>query len=401
MQPRADTTRWTSATDLRSQIQKLWDRGEILSGLVTGEALFPKRLMLRGPSSAEMIDRFEEVRTWINELQKMPHCRLKMRHFKHRLFGENAVPDEVWIDNNDDAFALIDKRRDVARFLMLIEMTRNRYPELLGWITKRPLRVLELFDDWERLLDVVGWVKNHPRPGVYLRQVDIPGVHSKFLEGYLGLLSELLEIVLPPGTIDVAASGVSQFARRYGFLEKPLRVRFRILDPDYAILPSGLMQDLTLEAGSFARLNPRVSRVFITENEINFLAFPEVEDSLLIFGAGYGFETLTTAHWLSRCRIYYWGDIDTHGFAILDQLRGVWGDVSSFLMDRTTLMNHRTLWGQEDQQTIRDLSRLNKEELELYDDLRDNRIRKNLRLEQERIGFSQIESFLFSLNQKP
>ena len=32
--------------------------------------------------------------------------------------------------------------------------------------------------------------------------------------------------------------------------------------------------------------------MFITENEINFLAFPHVTDSLIIFGGGYGFETL-------------------------------------------------------------------------------------------------------------
>ncbi len=45
------------------------------------------------------------------------------------------------------------------------------------------------------------------------------------------------------------------------------------------------------------------------------------------------------------------------------------------------------------------LARLNREERALYDDLRDNRIRKNLRLEQERIGFSWVESALSVLTQ--
>jgi hypothetical protein len=43
------------------------------------------------------------------------------------------------------------------------------------------------------------------------------------------------------------------------------------------------------------------------------------------------------------------------------------------------------------------LPRLNPEERALYDDLRDNRIRKNLRLEQERIGFGRVESALSAL----
>lgn len=97
-------------------------------------------------------------------------------------------------------------------------------------------------------------------------------------------------------------------------------------------------QDLALDAESFARLDPKVARVFITENEINFLAFPPIENSLVIFGAGYGFEMLRKAEWLARCHIHYWGDIDTHGFAILDQLRSQFDHVESLLMDRDTLL---------------------------------------------------------------
>lgn len=389
-----DLAQWTNAVDLRSQVRKLWDRGELLTSLVTGESLFPKRLVLKGPTSTEIINRFDEVRGWINELREMPHFRLVMRQFKHRLFGENAVPHEVWIDTAEDALAVTGMRRDAARFITLVEITRKRQPDLLSWLAKRPHRALELFDDWERLLEVVDWLKDHPRPGVYLRQVDIPGVHSKFIEVYRRLLSELLDIALPPEAIDAKASGATQFARRYGFLDKPMRVRFRMLDPECGLVNGCTIKDMTVDADSFARLEPRVSRVFITENEINFLAFPEVKDSLLIFGAGYGFDMLSTAQWLSRCRVYYWGDIDTHGFAILDQLRSVLGDVQSFLMDRTTLMAFQALWGEDDKQATRDLSRLNADEQALYDDLRDNRIQKKLRLEQERIGFHWVESSL-------
>ena len=66
-------------------------------------------------------------------------------------------------------------------------------------------------------------------------------------------------------------------------------------------------------------------------------------------------------------------------------------------MDRDTLLAFETLWGEEEKQTLRDLPRLNPEERALYDDLRDNRIRKNLRLEQERIGFGWVESALSAL----
>lgn len=388
---------WARPPDLRAQLQRMWDRGELLSSLVTGEKLFPKRLVLKCPTSAEMAERFAEVRAWIGELRGMPHCRVEMREFNHRVFGANAIPQEAWIDTVEDALALIGKQRDVARFTALTDVTRKCQPQLLGWLARRPMRALELVDEWSLLLEIVAWLQAHSRPGVYLRQVDIPGVHSKFIEAHRGVLAELLDIVLPPEVIDPTASGVSQFARRYGFCDKPVRVRFRVLDPEHALLPGDLIQDITLDAESFARLDSKISRVFITENEINFLAFPQIKDSLVIFGAGYGFEMLRKAEWLSRCRIHYWGDIDTHGFAILDQLRSQFDHVESFLMDRNTLLSFEALWGEENEQALRDLPRLNHDERVLYDILRNNRLGKNVRLEQEKISFSWVESALVAL----
>ena len=151
---------------------------------------------------------------------------------------------------------------------------------------------------------------------------------------------------------------MSGFVRRYGFRDKPQRIRLRVLDPTHALFPGSGDADITLDAASFARLAPAASRVFITENEINFLAFPQVPDSLLIFGAGYGFEALGQAAWLARCQVFYWGDIDTHGFAILDQLRTYLPHARSLLMDRATLLTFEAQWGVEEKQTLRDLPRL-------------------------------------------
>ena len=52
------------------------------------------------------------------------------------------------------------------------------------------------------------------------------------------------------------------------------------------------------------------------------------------------------------------------------------------------------MWGEESDPANHDLLRLTPEERALYDDLRDNRIRPHLRLEQERIGFQWIADAL-------
>ena len=392
---------WSGRRELRAQLQRAWDRGDLLAESVTGESSFPRRLTLKAPTPAQIADDFDGVRVWIAELRALPHYRVEMRARRHRVLGVNQVPSAVWVDSLDEALAILGKRGEFESFSTLLARIREHRPELLDWMARKPHKALALADKWDHLLNVVDWLAAHPRPGVYLRQVDIPGVHSKFIEAHRAVLTQWLDQVLLPGVIDHSARGMSGFARRYGFRDKPRRIRLRGLDPACPLLDGLVDADITLDAASFTRLQPTVSRVFITENEINFLAFPSVADSLLIFGAGYGFEVLVQAAWLARCQVYYWGDIDTHGFAILDQLRAHVPHARSLLMDRATLLAFEDQWGVEETQMRRDLPRLGADECALYEDLRHNRLRPNLRLEQERIAFGWVEDALSAQAWKP
>ncbi len=379
---------WTTPADLKSQVQRLWDRGLLLAPFTGGAPVFPRRLRLKGPDSRALSERFAEVREWIARLSGAAgHYRMEWRRVNHRILGANEIPSEIWIDTLADALGFIGRRRDAERFAALVEMTRSRLPEMIPWMAKRPLRALGLAHDWPQLLEIADWMKNHPRPAVYLRQIDLSGVHTKFIEGHRGVLAEWFDLILPPEAIDDAGTGIGGFCRRYGFREKPLQVRFRVLDPEMKVLPVESDQDITLTQAAFSQLESPVSTVFITENEINFLAFPNLPDAMVIFGAGYGFDHLAPAAWMREKKIHYWGDIDTHGFAILDELRGGFPHAASFLMDRRTLLAHRPFWGIEARPETKHLLRLNAEESALYDQLRRNHWGDRIRLEQERIGF--------------
>lgn len=378
---------WTGPKELKTQLARLWERGELLRDAVTSNVRFPLRLSLKSPNSADITDRFNEVRAWAAELAATASVRVEWQEVRHRVQGAQKLPACVWVETLEDALTWLGKRREWDHFSTQISATRQARPALLPWLEKRPLLALELFTEWPRLLAVVTWLVDHPRPGIYLRQVDLPGVHSKFIEAHRGVLAELLDMALPADAVDISKTGINQFSARYGFLEKPMRIRFRVLDPATRAVPGSTYPDVTLDADSFSRLGLAVRRVFITENETNFLAFPPVCDAIVIFGAGYGWDALARSHWLSSCSIHYWGDIDTHGFGILDQLRSHFDHVASFLMDKATLDAHAPVWGNEDKPLRVDLHRLTSDERVLYDDLRDNRIRAGLRLEQEHIGF--------------
>jgi hypothetical protein len=368
---------------------------------------------LKGPSSRELADYFGEARSWISGLAEEASShgyRLEMKAIEHRQLGANDIPVAAIFEKPEDALAYIGKRREAARLTRLAGEIAAAFPELRLWIIKRPLIVLEREADWPALLATLAWFRAHPRSGLYARQIDAPGVHSKFVETHRALLSELLDIVLPSeevnDTTGAVVSGTALFARRYGLRDKPSRVRFRVLDPALGLhvgisRSSSELQpeELCLLSDDFARLFPTrahdwLPRVFITENEINFLSFPAMADSLIVFGSGYGFSSLASAEWLRHCRIRYWGDLDTHGFAILDQLRADFPDAESLLMDRRTLLEHRALWTSEGSPTKAELTRLRGDERELYDDLRYDHLTPALRLEQERIRFSWVESAL-------
>ena len=390
--------RWTTPTDLQAQVHKLWDRGLLLASVAGGESVFPRRLALKGPDSRALGERFSEVRDWIAGLVANEGLyRIEWRSVNHRVLGANRIPSAIWIDTLEQALGLIGKHRAAERFAGMVERTRETRAELIPWLAKRPLRALALAEEWPQLLAIVDWLSKHPRPEVYLRQVDLPGVHTKLIEGHRAVLAELLDLVLPEEAIDATHTGAFGFCRRYGFLDKPARVRFRMLDPTVRLLPMASDQDITLTQAAFSSLAPPVTTVFITENEINFLAFPNVRDSMVIFGAGYGFANLIAAHWLQEKNILYWGDIDTHGFAILNQLRGFFPHTVSFLMDRETLLAHRQFWGSEPQPQTGDLLRLTTEEQTLYDQLRQHTWGVSVRLEQEKIGFRCLAAALQKL----
>ena len=380
---------WSKEADFKAQLQKLWERGDILAELWAEGTKFPLRLTFKRPSSTEIGEEFDKVRAWISELKSLKNCRIATREFNHRLLGRNSIPHEIWIDTIDDALSWIHRKKDYLMFESLVKTTRDREPVLLNFLRKAPFRVLEHAENWNTLLAIVAWMKDHPRPGIYPREVVIPGMDSKFIEENASIISALLDMTLPPEAIDKSMNGVKKFAARFGFSEERPLIRFRLLDQRYNCFPGTGDQDISLDWETFAQAEFGIKRVFITENKTNFLAFPTIPESMIIFGAGYGFEHLGAASSLFHCQIYYWGDIDTHGFGALNNLRKYFPHVRSLMMDETTLLRYKHLKGCESEAHESDwLETLTNEEQYIFDGLRANTWGSQFRLEQEHIDWA-------------
>ena len=394
---------WTSPADVKAVVRKAWDRGEVLSARVDGQSIFPKAVSLSRPDAKAIGSRFGDVQAWVVELERGSRTarahgyEIEWEEINNRQVGKNRVPRRVVVPSDDDAAALIGKSPELRRWDQLIATTMEQCPALRGWIRKKPLALLEHADDWGQVLAVLLWFVEHPRPRLYLRQLDIPGVDTKFIETRRGLFGELLDLVLPSSSILQTATGAKGFELRYGLRNKPTRLRFRFLDESLRI---GGLADIETVATDFARSPLPVDRVVVVENEINYLCFPPMARSLVVFGEGYAVDRLEEAAWIGSRHLIYWGDLDTHGFAILDRLRSLFPRVESLLMDRRTLLAKPELWVVEEEARDVALERLTSDEVALYDDLRANRLGARLRLEQERVPYRDVLDAVMQLEKQ-
>lgn len=66
----------------------------------------------------------------------------------------------------------------------------------------------------------------------------------------------------------------------------------------------------------------------------------------------------------------------------------------SLLINRETLLVHRSFWGREEAPYRAGLSRLHQDEQALFDDLITDRLGEKVRLEQERVSYVFLEKTL-------
>ena len=405
--------KWTMPDDIRRAVRRKWDNGALLGALAAGKAWEPMSLAVHGPVAGELASRFAEVQEWVRAWEQVDSCQMRVecRRVGGRIVGANSIPRRVWIDSYSQLWRYLDVESQVSRFSDALDHARASSPRLVDWIVSHPMHVLGLETEWDKIIDTVDWIDTEARPGSYLRQVDVPGVDTKFIERHRGVLSELLDLQLDHSRIDRLMSR-SDFAGRYGFSRKPSYVRFRL--PGHTVSPArthgasdGRPRDSQRDScrcHDFSEMAVRVdeltaapvstSSVYVIENEITYLAFPIVSNSIVIFGGGYAVSVLKPLTWVSDCDLIYWGDVDTHGLAILSRVRQMFPHARSMLMDRATLLEHEAQWVTESNPATADLEFLSADESDLYRDLVEDALGPSVRLEQERVRFSAIERAL-------
>lgn len=373
------------------EIKKKANRGyaQFLKSALLGQTFFP--YIIRSDKS--LSNDFVQMSKEISELMSGSKDRLgygysvQSRSVKTRSHGTQDIPELISFQGDEDYLRFIGKKKEFNAFLENVRIIRDFMPRLDQWIIENPLDIIYNDGKWNDLLKVCDWFENRFEPGkYYIRELPI-SVHTKFIEENKAVLSKMLDYLIP----DKINVEENEFEKRYRLKYIQPLVRFRWLTPNSG---DEFYNDVSVPLNKFLKESQACHRVFIVENKMNFLTFPQISDSIAIWGKGFAIESLRDAFWLNDKEIFYWSDLDVQGFQMLSQLRGYFSQTKSFLMDGTFLVSLKEYIVAGKPASIHSLPYLNEIERGVFERLR----AENIRLEQERIPQAIVIQEIFRLD---
>src|SRR5579872_1468346 len=310
-----------------------------------GEDEWPMDLPLGSPDEREAQRQPEAVRAWAEAWQAWSGAGELVWHERRwRTLGVQSLPERLLLHEPASVAMWLGEGQRWQRASSRHRHFAARWPGL----SARLARSFDLLADWDaaeiqRLEDLVAWLEANPQSHLYPRQLPVVGIDSKWLEGRMMLIADLV------AALQADVGGALDFYQRCGLNPLPHTVRLCILDERLRQRAGGL-GDISARPDDLATLDLPVSRVYIVENLQTGLAFEEYPGSVVFMGLGYGVGALARLPWVMRAQCTYWGDLDTHGLAILSRARLKLPHLESALMDEHTLLCHRDLWVSENPQ---------------------------------------------------
>lgn len=383
-----------SPAEIKKQALKWWR--PFLQSNIQGELFFPQIIDRIGKvKSSQITERFELLQKEIEELYRYSKNQTGKGYLvqtagrNFRRMGSHELPDSVVFETIDDYIYFIGCTKEWRLFLDHYKTIIDTIPELKDWILNNCFWLTKGEINWKDVLKVCQFFMETPRPNLYLRQLPIE-IHTKFIEENNALIQSLLDFLIPD---HVRSTQQKRFAERF-FLryDEPL-IRLRFLDENPH--PDFKFRDISIPLSDFEALELPAENILIAENKMNFLTLPLLRSTVAIWsGGGFNISYIKNATWLSDKKIWYWGDIDEHGFQILHQLRSYYPHTKSVLMNRETFENFQNYTIKGARNKVQILNLLTKEENDLFQHLKS--IDKN-RLEQEKITQAYADKYLKNL----
>jgi hypothetical protein len=382
-----------SPAEIKAQALKWWK--PYLQSHLKGKTFFPRAIDRIGKiRSSAVRENLNALQLQLDELYKQSKEKvgtgytINKEDVHFRRTGSHSLPQSITFESSEDYIAFIGKKKEWNSFLRNCKVIQNEIPQLEEWMLTNPQAVIDNDEKWPGLITVCKYFFANPRPALYIRQLPVD-LHTKFIEQNETVLKSLFDFLIPN---DIKDASQKTLNKRYHLRYDEPTVRIRILDKQLMI---GSLSDIRIPLSDFEELTIEAANIIVTENKMNFLALPALPSSIAIWsGGGFMISYLQNTCWLQERNIFYWGDLDTHGFLMLHQMRTYFPQTKSVMMNKETFelfKGEGVVTGEKI--NSEKLSALTTEETEMFDFLRNN----NLRLEQEKIRQVYADTFFQKL----
>lgn len=329
----------------------------------------PLSIGLQPPTGRDVAtDGGRSVGAWLTQWKEHSGVVTVRKRIGH--LGTYEVPTKLVLDTPEAAAKAAGHLEEWVRMAAVLD----QLVDALGDRVRAPLATQpQTWAQWgERVIAeyiaVIRWLREHDSRGYYIRELPIRGVDTKWIETH----RSAVELVHP----------------LQGFRSKPALVEVRTLDPRQ---PVGGFQYVQCSVDELAAHQPGVENIIMVENHHTFLALPSLNRTWAIFGGGYYSDALAAGmSWLVDKNVYYWGDLDSHGFNMVSRTRAVLPGMRTILMDLGTVLRHEELAVEEPTALPDDPGNLTPGERQALEHLRVHARGRCLRIEQERIDFRWV-----------
>ena len=347
----------------------------------------------KGKVNDDLLTRQKELQLLINKSKNKTGSgyKLDFETVNSRKNGEQTEVSKISFENESDYLSFINENKSYKLFYTAISQIKDSNllskEKFVEW-AKSHLTDLcaepesRLF--WSDICLCADWLNKNQDSNIYIREIPLP-VHTKFIELNKKIIKSLTE----------KADSEYEFEATFGLKIKPDFVRFRSLS-DNILLPfsESMLNECQILLDDFSKLDEsflhKIKNIFIVENEMVYLTFPRYKDSICIWGQGYKVNILNGIDWFKSKELYYFGDLDEHGFDILSTYKRYYPQIQSFCMDKNVLEEYEQFLVQGKKlEHGRIPENLTEAEKECFMILRSVKSEKN-RLEQERISVAYI-----------
>lgn len=304
------------------------------------ESFFPLTIRAdTGNVNDELLQRQKDLQSLIAKSKNKTGSgyALELETIQSRKNGEQTSISRIFFETKDDFLSFINENKSYKRFYNAIELIKGSHllsnEKICDW-SKSHLNDLlsesESSHYWSDICLCAEWLNKNQDSKLYIREIPLP-VHTKFIEQNSKLIQSLTE----------KSDSTHSFEETFGLKTKPCSVRFRSLSEKVSLpFSTTNLSECQIPIKDFECLDKefsdQINNIFIVENEMVYLTFPKISDSICIWGHGYTVNSLNNVEWFNSKRIYYFGDLDEHGFDILSSYRRFYPNIQSFCMDDET-----------------------------------------------------------------